>query len=230
MKIKAIAGAAAATLLVMGSAAHAQVLLSEGFESGTPAGWSTLNFSDQTSAQAWFQGYDSPAPYFAAQAGSATSYLASSAFIGALDGNGDPTGTIDGYLLTPTLSMSLETSLSYWTRTIGSNTFGETLYVGVLLTGSNNINFIQAINSVNFGDVPAAGVYPASWTQFTVNLAAQGAGATGRFVFNNFIEDASQAGNYIGLDSILVTAVPEPGTWLLMAGGLLAMSQLRRRS
>lgn len=216
------AAVGAALVLMGGSASAVTTLLSEGFNNGIPAAWSTLNFSDAVAGPAWFAG-SGDAAHFPAQAGAASSYAASSVFIGGTDGNGNPTGTVDGYLFTPTLNLSLATTLSFYTRTVSPSSFGETLYVGALVNGNTDL-LLGVVNPATL-----VGSYPEGWQQYTMFLAGQGAGATGRFYFEYYIADASVAGDYIGIDSVLVTAVPEPAAWLLMTGGLLALGALGRR-
>jgi hypothetical protein len=214
----------AAALTAAGSTAFAAdlVLLSEGFNSAAlPTGWVGQNLSDEPAAQAWFKGFDN-ADHFPAQAGAGSSYLASSVYVGKTDANGDPTGAIDAVLYTPSLAMDTPTVLTFWTRTVAGSSFADSLYVGALVGGAEST--LLAINEAGVG-----GAYPEGWTQYTVTLGAQGAGVKGQFYFDYYIPDAAVAGNYIGLDSVNVTAVPEPGSWLLMAGGVLMLSQLQRR-
>ena len=49
----------------------------------------------------------------------------------------------------------------------------------------------------------------------------------GRFGFEYF--GPSDSSNYLGIDTVTVTAVPEPGTYLLMGLGLAALGALRSR-
>jgi hypothetical protein len=65
---------------------------------------------------------------------------------------------------------------------------------------------------------------------FTVSLAANLLD-TARFAFR--YGGTYDSANYVGLDTVVVEtpdgAVPEPGTLALFAGGLMALSRLRRR-
>jgi PEP-CTERM motif len=65
------------------------------------------------------------------------------------------------------------------------------------------------------------------WTQYTLSFAAAGAGTLARFAMVYI--GSSTTANYIGIDSLTVTSVPEPGTWLLMGAGMLGMAGLVRR-
>jgi len=214
-------------LLLAGAAlgAHAAPLLEEGFDdaSGLPAGWKMANFSSNPAAEAWFKPTDT-SPFFTAQAGASDSYFASSVFVAATDAAGNPFGRVDAMLTTPVVAMSEATTLSFWTRTVAGNTFGDSLHVGAIVSGS--FVDLMAINPTL-----TAGAYPEAWTRFTVTLPGQGDGASGRFYFEYLVPDAAKAGNFVGLDSVsIAAAVPEPDTALLMlAGGLLLVARAARR-
>ena len=222
-KITRLALAATTAALTAGSAVAGTVVLSEGFNAGLPAGWQTLNFSSFPSGTGFFQGYDSPAPFFAAQSGAATSYMASSAFIGAQTPTGDPAGQVDGYLVSPTLALDRDLILNFWTRTVANNAWAEYLYVGVLAGG-------QFTTLLEINPTLAVGAYPEDWTEYTVQINRQGAGTSGNLVFNYYLPDASQMGNYIGLDTVSLQ-VPEPAAWLALGSCLIAagVATSRRR-
>jgi hypothetical protein len=61
--------------------------------------------------------------------------------------------------------------------------------------------------------------------QFIASLPVTG---TGRFAFR-YTGEASVA-NYIGIDTVSVTAVPEPSTYAMMGLGLAALALVRRRA
>ena len=66
------------------------------------------------------------------------------------------------------------------------------------------------------------------WTQYSAFIAAQGAGTVARFgiQYTGLADNA----NYVGVDSLSVTAVPEPAGWLMMGAGLVGLLAARRRS
>lgn len=222
-KMTRLALAATTAALTAGSAVAGTVVFSEGFDAGLPAGWQTLNFSDFPSGTGFFQGYSSPAPFFAAHSGAATSYMASSAFIGAQTPSGDPAGAVDGYLISPTLSLERDLVLNFWTRTVANNAWAEYLYVGMLV--GNQFTTLVEINPTL-----TVGAYPEAWTEFSARINRLGAGATGNLVFNYYLPDASQMGNYIGLDTVSLQ-VPEPAAWLALGSCLIAagVATSRRR-
>lgn len=223
--------AAAAVLAVAGSPALAadEVLLSEGFENLTTlfsasGGWRSFNFSVVPFSEGWFQG---SADRFAAHAGGADSFVASAYFIQQTEPNGDPVGGVaDGLLQTKVVSLERATRLDFWTRGVAGNVYPDSLYVGYTLGASAVLTDYLPLEINPNGNV---GGYPEDWTKYSVTLPAQGAGKTGRFVFEYSIPDTLVAGNYVGLDSVTITAVPEPGTWLLMGLGVAALAGLARR-
>ncbi len=56
------------------------------------------------------------------------------------------------------------------------------------------------------------GGYPDVWTTYTINLAAVlgPLGTNGRLAFRYFIDDSSVNGDYVGIDSVNVSPVPNP--------------------
>lgn len=223
-KMTRLALAAATAVLAAGSASASTVVWSEGFDNGVPAGWSVFNFSDFASGPGWFQGTSSPAPLFPAQSGPANGYVASGAFVGAQTPSGDPAGIVDAYLVSPTLSLDRDLRLRFWTRTVEQSAWPDYLYVGLLI--GNQITTLAEVNPTL-----SVGGYPEAWTEFMATIDNQGAGATGNLVFNYFLPDASQVGNYIGLDSVSLQ-VPEPSAWLALGGCLFAagLATSRRRA
>lgn len=222
--------AVAAMLAVAGSSAMAAdvVLLTEDFNDlttlFTTGGWLKNNFSESAPVgDGWFQGNHDQ---FAAQAGGPDAYIASSVYIAPVDVNGNPAGLADGFLRTAAVDMSGPTTMSFWTRTLTGNAYGDSLYVGALV-GGKDISLTAINENVDVG------AYPETWTKYTVHLPGQGVIGTplgGRFYFEYYIQDTSFAGNYIGVDSVVITSVPEPGSWLLMGLGVAALAGLRRRA
>ena len=205
--------AAALSLAALGApAARAQgvEVLNEGFGSVSGlSGWTQLNRS-VPAGNGWFQGN---AAVFPAQAGAADAYAAAS-FLGAAGGS----GTVDNWLLTPVLSLSGESVLSFTTRH-ADGAFGDRLEV-LFSSGSGT----DAAGFAAIATIGGAGAYPADWEQFSATVNASGAG---RFAFRYF--GAADTLDYVGLDTVsVVTAVPEPASWAMLGAGL-ALLKLRRR-
>ena len=149
----------------------------------------------------WFQG-----SLFPAQSGAANSYAAAN-FLGAANG----TGNVDNWLITPTLDLSGPTVLSFFTRTDGTPGFNDVLEVRYSSgSGTDPSGFTTLLATIG----GAAG-YPSDWTQFSASLDVSG---SGRFAFRYF--GPADTLNYVGLDSVsVVTAVPEPSSWIMLALG-----------
>lgn len=201
--------AVAATLAAGMASAQAVTLLEEGFEDVAglqTQGWRFINDSSVPLGPGFGQG---DAAKFAAQAGTPNSFAFASFAI-----NDAPDGEIYAALITPALDLSKDTELSFWTRTVAGSSFPDRLAVGMFASDGNAGELL----SINFG--LRKGGYPSQWREYTVSLGGLGDGVTGSFYFEYYLTDAEVSGNYIGIDSITVTAVPEPGTWLMLGLGL----------
>ena len=200
---KTMFATAALSLAALGSSsarADGVEVLNEGFDSvGGLSGWDQVNNSVPPGS-GWFQG-----SLFPAQSGPADSYAAAN-FLSAANGS----GTVDNWLITPTLTLNGNTVLSFFTRTDGSPGFNDTLQVLFSTAPSIDLSSFTLLTTIG-GD---AG-YPSDWTQFSTSLDTAG---NGRFAFR-YVGPADTL-NYVGLDTVsVVTAVPEPSSWLMLALG-----------
>lgn len=207
------ATAACALALLVPASAHAAgaVVLNENFNNG-PANWVLVNNSNAPGL-AWFQGNPG---VFAAQQGPADSYFGAN-YLSAAFG----TGTIDNWLITPELALGGATRLSFFTRSNTQPGFNDMLEVRFSSgAGTDPSGFSTLLTTIGG---PSA--YPGSWQQFNADLTVSG---TGRFAFR-YLGDAATA-NYIGIDTVSVTAVPEPAAWIMLGLGLATLSLLNAKS
>lgn len=207
--------ALATALFAAGSAAWAGDLLSEGFDdvstlAGT--GWVLQNLSTSGGTTSWFQGDVTTA--FTAHSGADNSYIAANF------NNAPVGGTISNWLITPELSLAAATTISLQVRNAGEG-FLDTIEVYYSANGA----------STSVGDFTLLGTYASTqdqgWTALSYDVAA--AGGTGRFAVRYFVGDTSLDGNYIGIDSLSVSAVPEPASAVLAGLGLAVIGIARRR-
>ena len=217
---------AGVALLSAGAGAQAITILSEGFNNVATlpaAGWVQTNNSAAPLGNSWFQGNSG---IFTANSGAVDSYIAANYL-----STGSAAGAVSNWLFTPVLTLDGSSELSFVVRNAGDG-FLDRLEVRLSISGSST-NVGTTTTSV--GDFNTLiGVYQASsaspWIGLTYPLNSLSAPVSGRLAFRYVVGTVATAGNYLGVDDVLVTsAVPEPTSYVLMALGVAGL-MLRRRA
>jgi hypothetical protein len=199
----------------MAGSAQADVLLREDFndvDTLPGAGWVLSNQGQPPGlVDQWFQGDQET---FTAHKGAADAYIASN-YNTAAEG-----GTLNNWLITPEFSTSLNVVVSFFLRGAEFEDFRDK----IAFRFSDGSTDLDAFTLAKPADVTAP---LDGWTRYSINLGRLGAGGTGRFAFVH--TGAADLSNYVGLDSLTINAVPEPGSAMLLGLGLAGFALTRRR-
>ena len=205
--------ASALALAGAANASAANTLVSEGFDNDNSVytlashGWVLTNNSTPGGSTGWFSGEGFQFP---SQGG---------AGYAAADFNNAPAGgTIDNWLITPQFSTAIRGQVTVWLRGMAEDPYIDTVKFGFSTGGSEITDFTTGSLVTATGD----------WTQYTFAYVAAGAGSMARFAIE-YTGDADLS-NYMGVDTLSITAVPEPAAWAMFALGALGVAARRRRS
>ena len=191
-------------------------------------GWFMQNNSSPVGTTNWFQGtgIGGGGP-FDAYNGAANAYIAA-------DYNNTGTiGTISNWLVAPNRTLRNGDVLTFYTRKVNSDIHPDRLEVRLSTNGaSTNVgsgaaatgDFTSLLLSIDPNLV--TGVYPTTWTQYTITMSGLAAPISGRMAFRYFVTNAGFNGansDYIGIDNVVYTpyvcpaitlsGTPGNGTW-----------------
>jgi hypothetical protein len=196
----------------MALSAQAGALLAEGFEDvGTLAGkgWILKNASTPVGSTGWFQGDQTQFP---ALSGAPYSYAAANYNSAAVGGN------LDNWLITPEFSTGVNGAIvSFWLRAGAADGYSDQLAFG-FSNGSSTLSDFALASPVTVGTD--------GWARYAMRIDNNASGSA-RFALQ--YTGAADFSNYVGVDSLMVSAVPEPSTMLSLFAGALGLALVRRR-
>jgi hypothetical protein len=197
----------------MALSAQAGALLAEGFEDvgGLAAkGWVVNNASTPggITANGWFQGSST---VFPALRGTSSSFAAANWQ------NAAAGGELNTWLITPEFSTAENGAIvSFWLRADAFAGTSDQVAFG-FSNGSSDLSAFALSSPVTVGTN--------GWNRYSVRVA-EGSGSA-RFALQ--YTGAADFANYVGVDSLEVSAVPEPSTMLILGAGLMGLMMSRRR-
>lgn len=191
------------------------------------SGWVTYNNSSPVGIiPNWFQGSSvSGGGPFDAYNGAANAYIAANYNFTS------GANTINGWLITPNRTFRNGDVLTFYTRKPTGTDYPDRLEVRLSTNGAstnvgpagNNVgDFTTLLLTIN--PSLATGVYPTTWTQYTVTVSGLPAPTSGRIAFRYFVTNGGPTGtnsDYIGIDQVDYTPYVCPG-FTMTAGGALA--------
>ncbi|HMO16022.1 MAG TPA: choice-of-anchor J domain-containing protein [Pirellulaceae bacterium] len=140
--------------------------------------------------------------------------------------------TINSFFMSPVVFFNNGDTINFFTRS-ASDDFPDRLRV--MWSGQGNSTSIDDFDTVllSINENLQIGGYPTDWTAFNITISGLLAPTFGRFAFNYNVTDGGPDGinsDFIGIDLVSYTAVPEPSSGLFLLFGL-AFSQImvRRR-
>jgi hypothetical protein len=208
--IKSVVLAAACTLF--GTAANAQAI-TENFDNITTlpgSGWVLTNNSNPVGSTSFTQGpsIGGGGPFDAFN-GAADSYLSMNY------NNTSGAGTISTFLISPNRTFRNGDVVTFYTRKASPDTYPDRLEVRISTNGASSAvgaagtgvgDFTTLLMSVNPSLV--TGVYPLSWTQYTITISGLSAPTSGRLAFRYFVTNGGPTGansDFIGIDAFQYT-------------------------
>ncbi len=175
----------------------------------------------------WFQGsaVASGGP-FDAYNGAANSYIAAN-----FNGTSGGSGTISNWLGTPNRTLRNGDVFTFYTRKPTGTDYPDRLEVRLSTNGaSTNVgasaaatgDFTTLLLSINPN--LTTGVYPTTWTQYTITMSGLPAPTSGRMAFRYYVTGAGPTGtnsDYIGIDNAVYTPYVCPAFTMTPGGALV---------
>ena len=197
-----------AVLLMMLKPVSAQ--LTENFNNITNltgSGWFMQNNSTVVGTTNWFQGSST---VFNAFNGAATAYIAANF------NNTTLNNDISNWLVTPNFTIKNGDVVKFYTRRVDPDTaYPDRLQFRMSTNGtSTNVGTGPAAVGdfttllLNINPTLILGVYPVTWTQYTITISGLTAPTSGRFAFRYYVTSGGPTGlngDYIGIDNFIYT-------------------------
>jgi len=210
------------------SSVFASPLLNEGFDDISTlasSGWvMTNNSTGAVNGSAdiahgmtnWFQG---DGDKFHASEGSASSYISAN-YVNATAG-----GSVSNWLITPEVALSNGEKLNFSMRLLGEGGL-DTVEVYYSANGAST-----NVDSSDFVllHAPFTSNSGTEWANYSLTLSGLSSATTGRFAFRYVVDNTFNNGDTIGIDSVKVSAVPEPTTALMLLLGLGVVGFSRKK-
>lgn len=189
------------------------------------SGWVSTNASVAVGSTGWFQGNATSAggPFDAYNG-------ATNAYIAANYNNTGSTGTISNWLLTPNRTFRNGDVLTFYTRKPSPDNYADRLEVRLSTNGaSTNVGTGASVGDFNtlllsINPSLALGVYPTTWTQYTITVSGLPAPTSGRSAFRYYVTSGGLNGtnsDYIGIDNVVYTPYVCPVLTISPASGAL---------
>ncbi len=190
----------------------------------TGNGWFLINVSSPAGTTNWFQGSTEEDGYFDAQNGADNSYIA--ADVNNTAGN----GTINNWLVSPNRVFKNGDVITFYTRKKSPDLRVDELQIRLSSNGASTNVGNSGINTgdfttllLNVNSPLTTGVYPTTWTMYTITISGLPAPTSGRIGFRYYLTDAGPAGTngeYIGIDGFQYTPYVCPTITVLPASAL----------